>query len=296
MAGLIILNPYANRWEAGKQKDAIVNACAELDLPLECVVTQAPLEAIEIARQAAKDAMTPLIAAGGDGTIGEVLNGIYADNPARRIGPFGIIPLGTANDLVNNLGHSRSLIESIELIKQAKTRRIDLGKVNGWVFANNSAVGLEPIVSQFNIQMTWSRGILRYLIAALRAIWGKSVWDVKMRWDDGEYEGPMSLVSVGNGALTGGLFHMAPGARLDDGALTFVHGFAPSRRKMLQLLPRAISGEYVKDPAIHQHHTKRLRIETSPGSPLQADGEIRTDAAALFEYEVLPSHLEIYAP
>ncbi len=182
------------------------------------------------------------------------------------------------------------------MIKQGRTRRIDLGKVNGWVFANNSAVGLEPIVSKYNIQMTWSRGIIRYLLAALRAIWGKSVWEARIEWDSGSYEGPMSLVSIGNGAVTGGLFRMAPGALLDDGELTFVHGYAPTRRRMLQLLPRAISGEYVHDPAIHQHHTTRLRIETDPSTPLQTDGEIRTDAGTLFEYEVMPSCLEIYAP
>jgi diacylglycerol kinase family enzyme len=106
----------------------------------------------------------------------------------------------------------------------------------------------------------------------------------------------MSLVSVGNGAVTGGLFRMAPGALLDDGELTFVHGFAPTRRRMLQLLPRAISGAYVNDPAIQQYHTTQLRIETEPSTPLQADGEIRTHAATLFEYEVVPSCLEIYSP
>lgn len=296
MDALIILNPYANRWEAGKQKAAILETCAHAGLSVDYVETQAPLQAIEIARQAVETGRQPIVAAGGDGTIGEVLNGIYAADPSRPIGPFGIIPLGTANDLVTNLGHPKTLGESIQLIKQANTRRVDLGKVNDWIFANNSAIGLEPIVSQYNIQMTWSRGVIRYLLAALRAIWGKSVWNVKLSWDDGKYEGPMSLVSVGNGALTGGLFHMAPGAKLDDGALTFVHGFAHNRRRMLRLLPRAISGDYINDSSIHQHHTTRLRIETSPSSPLQADGEIKANAAALFHYEVLPSHLQIFAP
>ncbi|MGD8732568.1 MAG: diacylglycerol kinase family lipid kinase [Anaerolineales bacterium] len=296
MSGLIILNPYANRWEAAKQKAPLLKACDELDLGFDCIETKKPLEAIEIARKAASEGISPIIAAGGDGTIGEVLNGLFAFGSAEGSIPFGIIPLGTANDLVTNLGHPKTLQESIQLIKNGKTRRIDVGKVNDWVFANNSAVGLEPIVSQYNIRMTWSRGIIRYLLAALRAIWGKPRWNVKMEWDDGKYEGPVSLVSVGNGPLTGGLFRMAPGAKLDDGALTFVHGYAPTRQKMLTLLPRAISGDYVNDPAIHQHHTTKLRIITEPSSPLQTDGEIRTDAATIFEYEVLPAALEIYAP
>ncbi len=296
MTGLIILNPYANRWEASKQKAPILDICRELKLPVDCVETNAPLKAIEIARQASIDGYRPIIAAGGDGTIGEVLNGLIPSDKTGLLGPFGVIPLGTANDLINNLGFPKTLRESIQVIKNGNTRHIDLGKVNGWVFANNSAVGLEPIVSKFNIQMKWSRGIIRYLLAALRAIWGKSVWNVRMEWDDGVYEGPMSLVSVGNGAVTGGLFRMAPGALLDDGKLTFVHGYAPTRRRMLQLLPRAISGDYINDPAINQHHTTKLRIDTDPSTPLQTDGEIRTDAATYFEYEVFPSSLEIYSP
>lgn len=296
MAGLVILNPYANRWEAGRQRDHLLQVLKEEGVAVEFTETQRPLEAIEIARGAVQDGFDPIIAAGGDGTIGEVLNGIYAAGGSVSHIPFGIIPLGTANDLVTNLGHPKSLHDSVRIIKQGRTRSIDLGKVNNWIFANNSAVGLEPIVSQFNVQMTWSRGVIRYLLAALRAIWGRPVWKVRMQWDNGEYDGPMSLVSVGNGALTGGLFRMAPGALLDDGALTFVHGFAPTRRRMLSLLPRAISGGYVNDPAIHQHHTTKLRIETDPSSPLQSDGEIRTDAARLFEYEVLPAALEIFSP
>lgn len=296
MNGLIILNPYANRWKASKQKGPILDLCSEMGLSLDYVETKAPLEAIEIARQAALDGYRPIIAAGGDGTIGEVLNGLMASENAEALEAFGVIPLGTANDLINNLGHPKPLHEAIQIIKNGKTKRIDLGRVNGWVFANNSAVGLEPIVSQYNIQMTWSRGITRYLLAALRAIWGKSVWNVTMEWDTGSYEGPMSLVSVGNGAVTGGLFHMAPGALLDDGALTFVHGYAPTRRQMLQLLPRAISGDYINDPAIHQHHTTKLRIETEPSTPLQTDGEVRADAATFFDYEVIPACLKIYSP
>jgi diacylglycerol kinase (ATP) len=296
MAGLIILNPYSNRWEAGKQREPILEICRQLDQRFELVETQKPLEAIELARQAAADGYQPIVAAGGDGTIGEVVNGLYASQQTHDIPKFGVIPLGTANDLITNLGHPKSIRESIQLIRQGKTRRIDLGKVNEWVFANNSAVGLEPIVSQYNMQMTWSRGVVRYLLAALRAIWGKPSWEVTLRWDEGEYEGPMSLISVGNGAITGGLFRMAPGALLDDGALTFVHGFAPSRRRMFSLLPRAISGNYVNDPAIHQHHTTKLHIKTKPSTPLQTDGEIRTEAAYEFDYEVLPSVLEIFSP
>ena len=103
----------------------------------------------------------------------------------------------------------------------------------------------------------------------------------------------MSLVSVGNCPITGGLFRMAPAADPADGLLTFVHGYAPTRLKMLTLLPRAISGNYVKDPSIHQYHTRQLVIRMSPGSPIQLDGELRALHLEQVAYRCLPARLDV---
>jgi len=89
---------------------------------------------------------------------------------------------------------------------------------------------------------------------------------------------------------------MAPADDPADGLLTFVFGYAPTRRRMLALLPRTMSGEFVKDPAMHQHHTRRLTIRSFSPSPLQVDGELRAEAATEFVYECLPARLDILSP
>jgi diacylglycerol kinase family enzyme len=89
---------------------------------------------------------------------------------------------------------------------------------------------------------------------------------------------------------------MAPAADPADGKLTFVFGYAPTRRKMLALLPKTMSGEHVNDPAIHQQHTRRLVIHTDPPSPLQVDGEVRAEALSDFVYECLPARLDLLSP
>jgi diacylglycerol kinase (ATP) len=259
------------------------------------IETSGPRHAEQLAQQAAADGRT-IIVAGGDGTIGEVLNGLARAQPEGVLGPIGVLPLGTANDLVHNLGLPLALAPAAEAVVAGRTRRIDLGQANEWVFANNSAVGLEPVVTQYNIRMVRWRGLLRYLVAALRAINDKPTWRMQLAWDGGSFDGPISLVSVGNGAVTGGLFRMAPAALPDDGRLTFVFGFAPTRRKMLGLLPRTISGSFVDDPAIQQHHTTRLDLVAATPTPLQADGEIRHEAILRVAYCVLPARLDIYCP
>jgi diacylglycerol kinase family enzyme len=65
---------------------------------------------------------------------------------------------------------------------------------------------------------------------------------------------------------------------------------------MLSLLPRAINGSYVNDPVVHQHHTERLSIELTPGSPIQVDGELRATELTQVEYRVLAKRLDIFGP
>ena len=296
MPAKVILNPYAARWDAQKRQPEVETALRQAGIDYELVLTKHPGHGIELAEKAVKEGFSPIISAGGDGSNGDVLNGMQHARQGETFKPFGVLPLGTANDLVVNLGLPKELLTAASCIAAGKTRRIDLGKVNDWVFANNSAVGLEPVVTIYNIRMVRLRGIIRYIVAALRAINQKPAWNMSLEWDDGSYEGPVSLVSVGNCPLTGGVFRMAPAADPADGLLTFVYGYAPTRRRMLGLLPKTMSGEYVKDPAMHQHHTRRLVIHSATPSPLQVDGEIRMEAGTEFIYECLPSNLDIFSP
>jgi diacylglycerol kinase (ATP) len=296
MTATVILNPYANRWRARARRAEVESALRDAGISFDLIETTAPNEAIEIAKDSVRVGRTPVIAAGGDGTYGEVINGLFRAHPEGTLGPVGVLPLGTANDLMANLGLPMNLREAAAVIAGGHTRRIDLGMANEWLFDNNSAVGLEPVVTIKNTQIRRLRGVGRYLVAALQAIAEKPEWEMKLKWDGGSYEGPVSLVSVGNCPRTGGLFRMAPAADPSDGMLTFVYGYAPTRRKMLSLLPRAISGNYVQDAAIHQHHTRELVIEASPSTPIQIDGELRSLDLVHIHYRVLPARLDIFAP
>jgi diacylglycerol kinase (ATP) len=292
----VILNPYSNRWGARKHWPEAEAALRQAGIDFEFRQTQGPGDGIGLAEEAARQGYSPIISAGGDGAMGEVLNGLYRANSKEILGPVGVMPLGTANDLAHNLGLPLDLADAANAIANGRTRRIDLGKINEWVFHNNSAVGLEPVVTEWNVRMVRFSGILRYLAAAFLAIASGQSWQGRLKWDDGEYEGPISLISVGNNPVTGGLFRMAPAADPNDGQLTFVYAYAASRLKMLSLLPRAINGSYVNDPAVHQHHTTRLEIELTTASPVQLDGELRTSYLSKVEYHVLPKSLDILSP
>ncbi len=143
MTAKLILNPYANRWKAKARLPEAESALKSAGVDFDLVISERPGHLIELAKQAARQGFSPIIAAGGDGTIGEVVNGLAHAVKSEKdlLGPLGILPLGSANDLVDNLGLPTDLTEAARVIAAGKTRLMDLGYVNGFYFANNSAIG-----------------------------------------------------------------------------------------------------------------------------------------------------------
>ncbi len=297
MTAKIILNPYAGRWKAKAAIPDVERACRELDLDYELVVTEGPEHGIELAREALLAGYSPIIAAGGDGSISEVVNGMLAaTNGQRPKVPLGIIPLGSADDLADQLGLPKDITAACRVILGGCERLIDLGRVNGRYFDNNSAVGLEPMVTVTQERMQRVKGTLRYIVAAVRTILAHRPWEMRLTWDGGEYEGKTTLVSVGNMRRTGGAFYMTPRAEPDDGLLDFVFAGGMGRLKLLRLLPTTFDGSHVERPEVHYARTTRLTIECDPPTPIQADGELFDRAATHITYEVIPAALRVLVP
>jgi diacylglycerol kinase (ATP) len=305
MTTKIIFNPYAGRWKAKQELPQVEATLQAHHIAYDLALTNGPGHATQLAIEAARAGFQPIVAGGGDGTISEVVNGLWqAATPDAVIGPLGLLPLGSANDLAHNLGLPTELNAAIQLLADGNTRRVDIGQVvfgspaHQRCFDNNAAIGLEPTTTLIQARMRHLRGALRYLVAALRAIHAGTYWIAHLAWEGGEYHGPISLVTVGNGAMTGGLFYMTPHANPADGMLTFAYGYLPRRRDLLRLLPATMKpgqGNYVEHPAIHEIHSPWLRIRTESPTPLHADGEIQSEGVQEIEFRILPGRLAIIA-
>ncbi len=296
MTAKVILNPYAGRWQARERKDEAEQALREAGIDFDLEVTDGPGHAIELANQAVQGGFNPIIAAGGDGTYSEVVNGIARATDNDGSVTFGVIPLGTANDLVDNLNLPRDLYSAAQVISNGNVHMMDLCMVNDRYFDNNAAIGLEPYVTLIQQRITRLKGILRYLTATLRGVYDNPQWEMHLEWEGGNYSGPTTLVTVGNSPRTGGLFFMTPHANPFDGLLTFVYGFIPTRLKILGLLPRTMNsgeGSYVEHPSIHEVSSPWLRIHSEQPTPAHADGEIISEAIQDLEYKIFPQCLPI---
>jgi diacylglycerol kinase (ATP) len=301
MTAKVILKPYSNRWKSKARWPEAEAALRSAGVDFDLVVSDRPGHIVELAEQAARAGFSPIIAAGGDGTIGETVNGLAraAANENMLLGPLGILPLGTANDLAYILKVPLDLKEAAKLIKTGNTKRMDVGRVNDRYFANNSAAGLEPYVTTKQVRITWISGILRYLVAAVWAIMERPKWSAHIQWDDGEYIGPISLVTIGNGPRSGGVFYMIPHADPFDGKLTFVHGYRSSRRSMLATLPKAMkpdAGSYVELDGMVEVKATWIKIHLDNPSPAHTDGELFSQAIQDLEYSIYPGRLNVLVP
>lgn len=301
MTAKVILNPYSNRWNSQARWPEAEAALKSAGVDFEVVVSEKKGAVVGLAEQAARDGFSPIIAAGGDGTIGETVNGMAraAGSMEKPLGPLGIMPLGSANDLVVNLGLPKDLTEAAKVIAAGKTDLIDVCKCNDRYFVNNSAAGLEPYVTTKQEKIHWIKGIMRYLVAAIQGIMDRPEWNAKMEWDGGSYNGPLSLVSIGNTRLTGGVFFMTPHADPRDGKLTFSYGYRDSRMGLFQALPRAMKpdeGSFVEMEGMYEVHATRLSIELDKPSPAHTDGELFAEQVRSLKYEIFPKKLQILLP
>ncbi|MBI5842327.1 MAG: diacylglycerol kinase family lipid kinase [Chloroflexi bacterium] len=302
MTAIVILNPYSNRWTAKARWPEAEAALKTAGVNFELVVSERKGAVVALAEEAARAGFSPVIAAGGDGTIGETVNGMIgamAGSLENPIGPFGIMPLGSANDLVDTLGIPKDLTAAAKIIAAGRTDFIDVGKCNERYFVNNSAAGLEPYVTTKQEKIHWIKGVPRYLVAAIQGILDKPEWKAKVEWDGGSFEGPLSLISIGNGPRTGGIFFMSPHADPRDGKLTFAYGYRSTRLGLFQALPRAMKpgeGSFVEMDGMYEIHATRLSIQLNRPSPVHTDGELFPEWLQSLKYEIFPKRLQIILP
>ena len=300
MTAKVILNPYSNRWNSQKRWPETEAALKAAGVKFDLAVSERKGHVTELVAQAVRESFSPVIVSGGDGTIGDALNGLMqaAGAGSEPVGPLGIMPTGSANDLAFNVGLPTDLTAAAQVIAAGKTRLMDIGRLNDKYFVNNSACGLEPYVTIKHEKIHWIKGMARYLVAAVQAIMDKAEWGAQIQWDDGEFSGPVSLVSIGNGRRTGGFF-MTPHADPFDGKLTLAFGYRATRLGMFQALPRAFNedkGSYVEMEGMRELHATKISIHLDKPSPAHTDGELFPEWIQNLEYEILPARLKILLP
>lgn len=291
----LLLNPVAGRGRAGRRLPQIEESFAAAGIRYEVYLSSAIGDIEAAARERSQDGRRTIVVAGGDGSIHEAVNGIVPGDGGARL---GVIPTGTGNDFAKASGISldwRKATQSLcaRLAEREPARPIDVGRMNERYFANGAGVGFDAKVTGIARSYRAPIGDLVYLLAIFRGIVdGIATPSLHISADDFEWDGPVTLANVSNGPWVGGMFHIAPMARNNDGILELLIADPVSRARICTLLPGLLRGRHLREPEITHASVKRLTIEAESEVPSHLDGEVQAPAKR-FEIELLPAALHL---
>ncbi len=291
----LFLNPTAGRGRAGRRQARILALLQSRSLAVELHQSDAVGNLEEQVRQHVAQGAERIIVAGGDGSVHEAVNGIMRSGGKAAL---GLIPTGTGNDFAKACGiplnweHAALLLaDRMAAGQYAKT--IDIGTMNERFFANGAGIGLDAKVTRIARSYRLPVGDLVYLLALLRAMLdGLATPHLEISAGDYSWDGPATLASISNGPWIGGMFHIAPMAANDDGQLELLIAEPVTRRRILSLLPKLMSGEHVGEIEIHHQRVSSLLVLSSEPMPSHLDGEVQP-LQQRFDFGILANALHL---
>jgi diacylglycerol kinase (ATP) len=227
-------------------------------------------DAADFAARAAKRGVDVVAAAGGDGTVNEVVNGLDGYDV-----PLGIIPLGTANDFARQVGIPADADHAMDVILQRKPRRLDTASLNGRRFLNVSTGGIgAEATAETSPEVKASLGPIAYALTGI-----KKFADLKAKWarfegDAFEYEGEFLIFALGLTRSTGGGTIVTPMASATDGLLDLCVVEHMSRRDFARLVLRVKRGEHLGEDGVHYAQVKHVTITSNESLSVNVDGEM----------------------
>jgi len=283
----VIANPAAGR---GRGRKALERVRSLLGPEDELVVSQGPGDSERLAAEAAASHAV-ITVMGGDGTLSEVINGIAASGFRAAL---GVLPVGTANDFAIYVGVPTDLERAVAIVRAGHLRQVDLGLIERGgrrrYFATTIGVGLSAAVARLaQGEADKAHGSpLTYLRALPGELLRFRPIEVEITGGEVTFRGRTLTASISNGEQEGGIFHLAPGARVDDGFLhLLILGDIPSWQRPWYIFQSVRGGAHKLSKA-HLYHLKALTLRTLEDAPFYVDGEFEP----LSDGEVVRVHVE----
>jgi diacylglycerol kinase (ATP) len=289
---LLIVNPIAGAGRGARFWPLIEARLQEGGLDFDSVLTESPGHAITLARDALNSGYSTLVSVGGDGTLNEIVNGIFAVPEAQRANLLvGVIPVGTGADYVRTLGLPRTWEEGCAHLMARKTRLVDIGEM-GFVghqggetryFVNVAGLGFDgEVVSRTSYSSKRLGGTLPYFTNLVITLVTYQNKDVTVRVDGATVPGRMNSVIVANGQWFGGGMWISPNSRPDDGLFDVIIIGDVGKVELLQTMPRVYKGTHLTHPKLSSFRARAVHVASEQDMWLQADGESLGRAPATF--------------
>lgn len=292
---LVLINQKVGGGLPESFRRRVAAAFAHYDVPFDLIETRSAAETYEAARAAASVGVRAVVAAGGDGTVAQVLRGTAGTEI-----PVAILPCGTGNQLALNFDIPSSLDGAVQVAVEGVVEQIDLGKVNGEYFALIAGAGLDAdVMASATAELKNRLGFAAYLYSGLKHLVAPKRVDFVIVADGEELRVQATMVLLANvGELSAGPLpvelKVAPRVSFHDGLLD-VCVYAPRNlSEVARMLWKVARRQYSGDDRMIFFQARHVRVESDPPVAAQVDGEVR--GRTPIEAEIVPLAGRILVP
>ncbi len=302
----IIINPKSGKRKLRQQRKYLFLTLKHAGIHFEYRVTKFAGHAIKIARLFAERNYRNFLVLGGDGTISEVINGIFSANIENTSDlKIGLIPRGTGNDWGRFWGMTRDYNHSVEVFLKGKIHMIDIGKVDYELegekqthfFINSVGFGLDAAVVNITHQLkkyVGSHSFL-YTIALLRAVFTYKPHKVSLNSKENKLNDSMFTMNIANGCYSGGGMKQTPNALPYDGLLDVMIAKKPTFFDIISALRRLFNGKLLEHPVIESFQTQKLIVNSDNNALMEADG-IVVNGSSPYSISIIPNAIQMIVP
>jgi diacylglycerol kinase (ATP) len=288
----IIYNPTSGREIFKKHLPEVLQTLENAGYETSTHATTGTGDAILAARVACERKFDVIIAAGGDGTLNEVVNGIASKDYRPKL---GLIPVGTTNDFARALHIPFTIEGACEVIANGETVPLDIGKVNDKYFVNIAGGGkITELSYDVPSKMKTVLGQLAYYLKGIEMLPSIRPSEVRITYDGNVFDGEVMMFLVSNTNSVGGFEKLAPDASMNDGKFDLIILKKSNIAEFVRIAVKALRGDHLNDKHVIYAQAKNIVVETREKVQLNLDGEFGGLLPAHFSN--LHHHLEVFAP
>jgi YegS/Rv2252/BmrU family lipid kinase len=289
----VIVNPHAGRRHVGDEVPELERNLRARGLSYRLMRTGGPGDATRMATEALRDGSRFLVAVGGDGTVHEVVNGMFEDgHPIVDDVVLGVVAAGSGCDFIRTFGLPGDATRACNHLVGENTYPLDVGRITfrasdgaerSVYFANVAEAGLGAAVAARAERMSPRLGQAKYFLGFWLVMPRFKLAQVRVQADRRTYEGPAYLVVVGNAQYYGGGMRISPRSYPGD-AILDVLVFKGPKSDSFTLLPKIYRGDHVPNDHVAELRVRReLTIDADRPLPIEADGEVLGTTPATVE-------------
>jgi YegS/Rv2252/BmrU family lipid kinase len=281
---VVIVNPIAGA--KGQAARYSILSLVEHSPNIQAQISEYPGHAEQLAREAAQRGAGIVVAAGGDGTVNEVMRGLLGTGVA-----MGVVPLGSGNGFARHLGISHDPRVALERLAAPRILSVDVGLINEHPFVCTAGLGFDGYVSRL-FSASKKRGLAAYVGSAVRAYLSYRSFDIRLQFNDTDVAAPCYLLAFANACQYGNNAFIAPHANCSDGLLDLCHITRLPPWRALDVGIRLMRGTLSTRGDICYHSADSVRVEADAEVDYHVDGDY-VGRSREFSVKTRPNALEV---